>query len=476
MNTNKQIKEGQLQKNAPAAPQNTIAVLPSKIVNAEKSDHTFLDLADSIITNLSLIKQIIVRPVTASYTFDTPYDSADVGFALCADYVVETRVERVDEKRISATAQLVCVLDGKSLWREKFEVNSGNIATIENSISEQVARALDLQPSKKWKQSAVCNVATSNAFKNFKLGRAFFAEGRFLRAIKCFDDTIESDKNYAPAYAAKADCYLWMGIYNANSPQQTFFQARDWANQALEKDPTLADAHTSLGYCNLFDWDWSGAESKFKLAIQLNRNCATAHQGYAHLLTALKRFAEASEQIECALEIDPFSPMVNLVKGYVLYYSGRYDESLEQFKDTVLLNRRSHAAYYSLALAFMQTGRFKEALEPVHKAIRYSHNHSQKRALQAYIHAMLGEKDEAQKELEKLNEEREYYYVPPFQVAAIYVALDEPDQAFLYLEESFKIKDQWLVLLRDDPRFIKLRADIRYKHLIQKLNFPLILK
>lgn len=474
METNNQIKKGLLPKDMAASMQSAIAVLPSKIINTEKTCNAFLNLADPVIANLSRSRQIIVRPTTASYMFNS-YDPEDIGFALGVDYVVDSRVQETDGQ-IRVTAQLVRVLDGKSLWKEDYKEPSHNIALVENSISKQVVQILNLQSDDESELSSAC-VDNLKVYRKFKLGRAAFTESRFYKAICCFEKAIKIDENFAPAYAGLADCYLWMGIYNVDSPEKTFAEAKKWANLALEKDGNLADVHASLGYKNMFDRNWSDAESEFKLAINLNRSCATAHMGYAHLLTALRRFEEASEQIEMALEIDPFSPIVNLVKGFVQYYSGQYKEGLEQFRYTVSLNQQSHAAHYAVALAAStQEGGLKEALEAVHKAAIYSDNNSQKRALKAYLLAMLGEKDLAQEELEQLNKERMSSYVSPFHIAAIYAALDEPERAFLCLEETFDIKDQWLVLLRDDPRFIKLHENTRYKHLIQRLNFSPILK
>lgn len=475
MSKKTEIKEERAIIDLPIASQSAIAVLPSKITSTEKYDSAFLDVADPVITKLSPVRQIVVRPTTASRMFDTPYDPASVGFAMGVDYVVESCI-RHNSERIHAAAQLVRVLDGESLWREEYEVDFREIAVVENSISEHVVRTLNLQTSDEWKQLAKGFIDNPEAYQKFKLGRAFFTEGRFDKAIKYFTRTIEIDESYAPAYAGLTDCYLWMGIYNADSPQKTFSEAKKWANLALAKDDNLADAHTSLAYTNMFDWNWSDAESEFNLAIQLNHNCATAHQGKAHLLTALRRFAEASEEIERALEIDPFSPIINLVKGFVLYHSGQYDESLEQFHYTVSLNRRSHAAYYGLALAYMQKRMFKESLDTIHKAIRYSHNNSQKRALKALLFAMLGEIDKAQEELNKLLEELKHSYVSPSHIASIYAALDDRERAFEWLEKTFDIKDQWLVLMRDDPRFINLRGDTRYDYLIQRLDFPPAIK
>lgn len=476
---NKQIEEKILTKNMPAVPSSAIAVLPTKIISNEKADCLeFLNLADPVISNLSRSRQIIVRPTSASRFFDDAYDPADVGFTLGVDYVVDSRVRQTGEQ-IRATVQLLRVLDGKLLWSEDYENHYKDIALIESSISKQVMRTLNLRADEKSEMSALRRYTNKlELYRKFKSGRASFNESRFKRAINCFKRIIKIDENYVPAVASLADCYLFLGIYNdtslleAPSPEALFALAREWANIALEKDSSLAEVRAALGYTHMFDLNWSDAETEFKLAIKLSNNCSTAHQGYAHYLTASRRFVEALAQIEQALEIDPFSPIINLIKGFVLYFSGKYGESLEQFRYTVLLNRRSHAAHYGVALAASMEGESKEALDAVCKAIEYSNNDAQKRALRAYLLAMSGDKAKAREELEELNKERIHSYVSPFQIAAVCAALDEPEQALFHLEEAFEIKDHWLILLRDDPRFVKLHGNSKYTDLIQRLNFP----
>lgn len=120
----------------------------------------------------------------------------------------------------------------------------------------------------------------------------------------------------------------------------------------------------------------------------------------------------------------------------------------------------------------MQTGRYGEALEAIRKAKRFSHNDAQKRAEEAYCLALLGRKTEAEQVLKKLNEDSKQSYVSQYQIAAIHSELENPEAAFECLKRALDDNDQWLVLLRDDPRFTKLEAYPEYERLIQRLDFP----
>jgi tetratricopeptide (TPR) repeat protein len=293
-------------------------------------------------------------------------------------------------------------------------------------------------------------------------------------AITFFKQAIEIDPDYAKAFAGIADCYTWMGIYNLYPPEETFKKAKRWAQRALEMDDTIAEAHSSLAFTSLcYDWDWAEAGRGFQRAIELNRNCATAHQGYAHLLVALGRFDEALDEIERALRIDPSSLIINVVKGVILYEARRYDSSLEQFLKTTELDNRFDAAYYGLALVYGKKGQFHEASTSARKAYRLSLYEPIKKTVMAYVHAMFDEVDKATQELSELNESRRTRdaYVSPFHMALIYVALNKLDQAFECLEEAFKDRDQWLVFLKVEPRLDTLRSYPQFQDLLLRLNF-----
>ena len=111
-------------------------------------------------------------------------------------------------------------------------------------------------------------------------------------------------------------------------------------------------------------------------------------------------------------------------------------------------------------------------MEAIRKAKRFSHNDAQKEAEEAYCLALLGRKAEAQNILKKLNKDSKQAYVSQYQLAAIHSELEDPEAAFECLKRALEDKDQWLVLLRDDPRFTKLNAYPEYEQLIQRLHFP----
>lgn len=360
------------------------------------------------------------------------------------------------------------------------------------------------------------NKQKSEASQKYELGRSYlnlflkqFTKDSldFLKkASEYFSEAKDLDENLAEAHSGLAACAIVGGLYNIAPPEESFAKALEPARKALAINDRLAEAHTSLAYAYMcYKWDWSAAESEYKKALEIDPDYALARQGLAHWLGAMERFEEALTEIDRALEIEPKSLMINVVRGFILYYEGEdYEESWKQFLKTRKLDPRFDATYYGLALAceplalaYMDKGESEEAKKMFDKAewaarraVRLSHGNPVKIAAQAHVHALSGEEDKARQELQQLIALSTVEYVSPFQIATIYAAmvttcpalensnqaLEYYEQALKYLEKAYKTRDQWIVLLNVEPRFTILHEDERFKKLIRNLDFPTDMK
>src|SRR5262249_2952541 len=148
------------------------------------------------------------------------------------------------------------------------------------------------------------------------------------KGLEHFQQAIAKDPAYALAYTGLADCYNLLSLYGMLPPNEAMPQAKTSAVRALELDPSLAEAHTSLAYPKLYyDWDWPGAEREFQRALELNPNYATAHHWYHEYLTAMGRFEEGLAEILRAQELDPLSLIINTDVGWGLYFTRQYDQA-----------------------------------------------------------------------------------------------------------------------------------------------------
>jgi tetratricopeptide (TPR) repeat protein len=292
----------------------------------------------------------------------------------------------------------------------------------------------------------------------------------FKRGIEYFQQAINEDSNYALAYAGLADCYNLLNSYGVLPPSESAPIIKAAAIQALKIDNVLAEAHASLGHVKMMhDWDWQGAESEFKRAIELNPNYATAYHWHALYLRALGRFDESLVKIRQAQSLDPLSLIINTVLGTHFYYARQYDKAIAQCRETLELDQSFHVAYGVIGEAYTQMGMYKEAVVELQKAIKISSG-PEGLAMLGYTYAMAGQSSEARKILNRLKKLSDQMYIEPASIALIYTGLAETEQAFAWLERAYQDRNELLLMLKVDPRLDVLRSDIRFTELLRRVG------
>src|SRR5688500_3513645 len=266
------------QETKTAATVTSLAVLPFKPIGAgDEDDYLGLGMADALITKLSNIQKINIRPTSAVRKYDAPnQDPVAAGRELGVEAVIEGSVQRVGG-RIRVTVQLVSVKDRTPLWAEKFDEQFTDIFAVQDRISEQVARALTLTLSSTEKKLLTKHFTeNSDAYQLYLKGRYFWnkrtVEG-LNKGINYFNEAVEKDPSYALAYVGLADSYGLLSDYGGLQPNEACPQAKKAAMQALALDERLAEAPAALSLIKpSYDWDWPGAEREYRRAIQLKPN------------------------------------------------------------------------------------------------------------------------------------------------------------------------------------------------------------
>ena len=449
----------------------TIAVLPFKLIGTTGDEYLGLGLADALITRLSNLKQVTVRPTSSIRKYDGAHDPVSAGKELRVEWVLDGSLQKSDG-RIRVTVQLLNVGDGVLRWAEKFDEKFTDIFGVEDSISERVASTLAVKlTGDEKKLLAKRYTENTNAYEAYLKGRYFFekrtTEG-CKKGIQYFQQAIEADPNYALAYAGIADCYITLS---------TIFPLNDWnpkaeraALSALELDTDLAEAHASLGYVRTRQWAWSAAKTEFTAAIELNPHYATAHAWYALYLAHLGQSNEALEEITRAQALDPVSLIINSQFGALLYMSRRYNEAVEQFRKTLEMDPDFAITHFVLGYAYEALGKYEDALSEYQHSQGGLGNLAEFTACVGRVHAFSGRREQALKAIDQLKCLSESSYVQPSLVALIYAALDDKDQAFQWLERAYLERDEDLGLLKVDPRLDSLRADVRFASLLQRVG------
>ena len=237
--------------------------------------------------------------------------------------------------------------------------------------------------------------------------------------------------------------------------------------QALKLDDTLPEAHTSLGYLKLsYDWDFAAAEKEFQRAIDLNPGYPTAHHWYAHYLLAKGQIDQALAEMKRAQELEPLSLILNTGVGWCLYYARRYDEAIQQFQYVFQMEPNFIPAQFALAMTYMQKGSTREAIAEWQKLnTAFAGRVPLPLAGLGVAEATAGNRREAQNALNQLEAMRAQRYLPALYPALIHSALHDDKQALNWAQKALTERPEYLIYLRVEPAFERLRADPQFQKL-----------
>jgi DNA-binding winged helix-turn-helix (wHTH) protein/TolB-like protein/Tfp pilus assembly protein PilF len=453
----------------------SLAVLPFKYMGAEGDEYLGLGIADSLITRLSNLLEIKVRPTSAVLKYvDGSKEAVEAGRELGVEAVLEGSIRRSGES-VRVTVQLVRVEDGSPLWAEKFDDRFTDIFKIEDSISGRVAERLVMKLTGE-RRELLAKHYTENieAYQLYLKGRYFTHQRRLesiQKGIGYFQKAITLDQNYALAHAGLAQAYLLLPITSDVPSKEIVPVAKQAVMKALEIDDTLADAHVVLaGIKYWIEWDWRGSEKDCRRAIEINPNHPGAHFRYAHLLSSVGQHPEAIAEARRALEIEPVSPMTNLFLGQFLYQARQYDQAVEPLQIALELAPNDWLARLNLGKIYVQQKKYAEAIEEFQIARKFSGANTETIAVMGHAFAVSGKKAEAQKVLDELKRLSMQRYVPPYNIAIVYSGLGEKDQALAWLEKAYEDRDVRMVFLRVEPKWDALRADERFMNLIGRMG------
>ena len=455
----------------------SLAVLPFQVLRVEEKSDEFLGMgmADAIITKLSNIHRIMVRPTSSVIKyFDGTHNILAAGHELGVAYVLDGRIQRAGD-RIRLTVQLVRMRDGVPLWATKFDENYTDIFSLEDSISEQVADALVPRLSGEERELLLRReTENADAYQAYLKGRYFwnrFTNEDFQKSLEHFREAIRIDPDYALPYVGIADYYNWAAIYSIGAPREYFPQAKEAATKALALDDSLAEAHAALAFTTLiYDWDWQKAEAGFKRALELNPNYGPAHQWYSNLLAAQGRFAEAVTEIKRAQELNPLSLIDASIGGWTFYHARQYEKAIAEADRALEMDRTFGQSHMILSIAYEQLGEHDKAIAMAQKAQQLMEGSVLPLWSLGYALARSGRTADAEEIAEKLKTLSTTVYISPYYQALVYTGLGDRETAFTYLEKAFEERDEWLIWLGTEPKLDDLRSDPRFKELLTRVG------
>ncbi|HEX3252723.1 MAG TPA: winged helix-turn-helix domain-containing protein [Pyrinomonadaceae bacterium] len=445
----------------------SIAVLPF-IDESSDPDAEYINdkIAESLINSLSKLPQlrVVPRSVMAGYK-GKELDLRKVGQELNVQAVVTGKMRRHGDI-ISIQADLIDVDNVAQLWGQHYDHKLADVLLVQDDISRDIFENLRLKLNVEEKKQL-------EAYGLYLKGRNAWNKrtaDALQQAIDYFNQAIAIDSNYGAAYAGLADCYNMLVVYGRLDPTEGFPKAKEAATKALEIDENSAEAHTSMAFIKFrWDWDRTATEREFQAAIKLKPGYAPAHQWYSSYLVAVERFDEAIAEAKRTEELEPLSFVASSHLGWIYYLSGQNDKAIEQCRKILELDPSSFPARRYLGLAYEAKGMYPEAIAEFQTGVKLSGSPLM-HALLGHAYAASGRSAEAKQVLADLQQLQSQRYVSPYTVAAIYAGLGDDEQAFKWLETAVEGRDIWLMNLKVDPVFARLRSKRQFTDILARIR------
>lgn len=457
----------------------SIAVLPMVNLSGNPEQEYFVSgMHETLVSELSKISslKVISRTSTIQYK-NTQKSLRQIAKELGVKALIEGSVIR-DGDMVRINVQLIDGKQDKHIWNGKFDRKLQGVLALHSEVAQKIAEAIQIKLTPQDSGRLVASPAVNTrAYEYYLTGRHFWNQRTiqsYKQAIESYKKALEHDSNYAPAYAALADCYILLGEQGGMLQKETRVLADNAIQKALSLNSNLAEVYAANGIWNLdYEWNWAEAEKAFKKAIELNPGYALAYQWYGRALGFIGRFDEAINNLEKARELDPLSPIIVAYIGQVYIYSKNYNKSEEVLKEALKVHPNHPLILHNIGELYMAEGRYAEAIAPLRQSAESASSvHYQ--AMLGCAFGRAGRRVEATAIVNDFLRRSKTGLISEFNLAAVYAALGEKEKALDQLEKGYEQRDVWMKELKAWPWFDSLRDEPRYKNLMQRMNFPVL--
>lgn len=449
----------------------TIAVLPFTDMSPGGGQEYFGDgMTEELINALTKLEGIGVVSRTSAFAYKGQnLDVREIGRRLEVGNVLEGSI-RVAGDRLRVTARLVDVANGVDLWSESYDREMRDVFAIQEEIARSIVSELEPELASAGVVLVSTGTRDAEAYQLYLQGRYFWNQRTresLGRAIELFEAAIRADTTYALAYTGMADVYSTLRARGFRSAAETIEKERAATEKAIELEPDLSEAHTSLAQLLFnYEWDWKAAGREFQRAVELDPRNSNARHWYSHYLTAMGRTGESLEQSQRAIEISPYDDVLRQHLGWHYLFARDYQQALEEQLKALEMNP-SGGTHAFLAWAYQGLGRNREALAECEQAMTTFGGDAFAMGFVGFVLGRVGQQGRALDLAAELEARGDQTY---YAVVMVHAGLGDRDRALTWLERGYAHHSPGMAYVGVDPRLDDLRSDPRFVSLLQRMD------
>ncbi|MEO6529268.1 MAG: protein kinase [Gemmatimonadaceae bacterium] len=452
-----------------------IAVLPLRNVSRDPAQEYFADgMTEAIISDLARIRALrVISPTSVMRYKGTDKSLPEIARELNVEAVLEGSALLVGN-RVRISVQLVSARAEETLWADRYDRELTDVLALQSEVAESVAReiAIQLTPAEVRQLAARAAVNPEAHLEVLKCRHSAFAGSKDAvdQALRHARRALELDPDYALAWSALADCQSLRALRGMAPPAEAGAEATAAAQRALVLDPSLADAHVSLGMIQAHSGDARGGLRELDRAVELNPGHAFGHNIRARVLFSFERHEEALTAANLSVQLDPLSMLIRTTAGDACYFAREYEKSVFHYRMAIELDPRFDGAHTDLARSLEALGRFDEARAAYDVGRKLAGGVAGPTFGLAHLEAAAGNAVEARRLLGELTMARASRVVSAWGIGAVHASLGDVEDAFAWLETAVTEKASGLILLRVHPRLDPIRGDPRYWPLVRRVG------
>lgn len=460
------------------APQiDSICVLPLKNLTADPAQEYFVEgIHEALISELSKISALkVISRTSATHFKNTDKPMPQIARELGVDGLIEGSVAREGDQ-VRIIVQLIHGPTDGHLWANSYHRELRDVLGLQSEVAHAIARQIEVAVTGRERSRLVSARAVApEVYESYLKGRFALqknSRASLEEAALYFQDAIDRDPNFAPAYEGLAAAHRALGtVFFGVSPSQARAKTIAAARKALELDPELAEARVLLANALQREWHWLEAEAEYKQALELNPNSAGAHVSYAGWLLCQGRTQDALSWAERGRELDPLA-LVGVNIGWILFHARRYDEAIRELRSVLAVEPENSLALWYLGFALNGAGQFNEAIPALERASSLTDGSSAVLGVLVRAYAGAGRLAEAKQLVEELHRRRKMDYVPSAAFLNAYLGLGDREQAFIWLERAAQERSNITQFIKVHPYLDPLRDDPRFRNLLRRMIFP----